>query len=39
VPIDALQFVELGNPRLPEFQEDIRYDPLLKPIMRGGLGT
>ena len=39
VPRDALQLVKLFHPRLPEFQENVRFDPCLKPIVGRGFGT
>jgi len=38
-PVDPLQFVKLGDARLPEVEKDARFDPGLKPIVRGGFGT
>jgi hypothetical protein len=39
VPVNALQLVKLCHSRVPELQEDVRGDPLLKPVVCGGLGT
>src|SRR5262245_53827567 len=39
VPVNALEFVKLFHPRLPEFQGDVRVDPHLKPVMGRGFGT
>src|SRR5262249_25860625 len=36
VPVNALQLVKLGYPCLPKFQEDLRFYPLLKPVVRSG---
>src|SRR5919109_4902763 len=38
-PVNTLQLVKPGHTRLPEFQEDIRFHPGLKPVVGGGLGT
>jgi hypothetical protein len=34
-----LQFVKLFHTRFPEVQENIRFDPCLKPVVGGGFGT
>ena len=39
VPVDALQLIKLSHPRLPEFQEDVCCNPLLKAVVGGGFGT
>jgi hypothetical protein len=39
LPVDAVEGVVRGQPRLPEAQEKAVGHPRLKPIMRGGGGT
>ena len=38
-PVDAVQFVKLLDPGIPEFQEDASLNPLLKAVMRSRFGT
>ena len=39
VPVNALQLVKLGHSRLPKWPEDVRFYPLLNPVVCSGLGT